>query len=131
MLDVFIECNMKIVNYLDNLNDGTYKRYKKPNNEMKYIHADSDHPPSIITQIFVIIIKRNISRSCTILRTKPCKLRLQRKINLRRAKCKKPKGNKKNAIETSYGLIHSRVNGKNKYWQVFFPFNKQTLPTRT
>ena len=31
-LDVIIECNTKIVNYLDvtfNLNDGTYKPYKK------------------------------------------------------------------------------------------------------
>ena len=25
--------------------------YKKPNNETKYIHVDSDHPPSIIKQI--------------------------------------------------------------------------------
>ena len=51
MLDVIIECNTKIVNYLDltfNLNDGTYKPYKKSNNEMKYIHVDSYHPPSII-----------------------------------------------------------------------------------
>ena len=37
---------MKIVNYLDvtfNLNDGTYKPYTKPNNEIKYIHKDSIH----------------------------------------------------------------------------------------
>ena len=35
---------MKIVNYLDvtfNLNDGTYKPYTKPNNEIKYIHKNS------------------------------------------------------------------------------------------
>ena len=54
MLDVIIECNTKIVNHLDvtfNLNDGTYKPYKKPNDETKYIHVDSDHPPSIIKQI--------------------------------------------------------------------------------
>ena len=41
---------MKIVNYLDvtvNLNDGIFK----PNNETKYIHLDSDHPPSIINHI--------------------------------------------------------------------------------
>ena len=39
-LDFIKQCNMKIVNYLDvtfNLNDGTYKPYTKPNNEMKYI----------------------------------------------------------------------------------------------
>ena len=45
---------MKIVNCLDvtfNLNDGTYKPYTKPNNEIKYIHKNSNHPPSIIRQI--------------------------------------------------------------------------------
>ena len=45
---------MKIVNYLDvtfNLNDGTYKPYKKPNNEIRYKHKDSNYPPSIIPQI--------------------------------------------------------------------------------
>ena len=39
-LDIFIKCNMKVVNYIDvtfNLNDGTYKLYIKPNNEIKYI----------------------------------------------------------------------------------------------
>ena len=53
-LDVIVECNMKILNYLDvtfNLNDGTYKPHKKPNKEMKYIHVYSNHPPSIIKQI--------------------------------------------------------------------------------
>ena len=45
---------MKVVNYLDvtfNLNDGTYKSHTKPNNEIKYIHKNSNHPPSIIWQI--------------------------------------------------------------------------------
>ena len=45
---------MKIVNYLDvtfNLNDGTYKSYTKPNNEIKYIHKDSNHPSRVIRQI--------------------------------------------------------------------------------
>ena len=45
---------MKIVNYLDvtfNLNDGTYKPYTKPNNEIKYIHKNSNHPPSVIRRI--------------------------------------------------------------------------------
>ena len=45
---------MKIVNYLDvtfNLNDRTYKPYIKPNNEFKYIHKDSNYPPSVIRQI--------------------------------------------------------------------------------
>ena len=39
-LDIIIQSNMKVVNYLDlnfNLIDGTYKPYTKPNNEFKYI----------------------------------------------------------------------------------------------
>ena len=53
-LDIIIQCNMKVVNYLDgtfNLSDGTYKPYTKPNNEIKYIHKNSNHPPSVIRQI--------------------------------------------------------------------------------
>ena len=45
---------MKIVNYLDvtlNLNDGSYRPYKKPNEETNYIHVNSDHPPSILKQL--------------------------------------------------------------------------------
>lgn len=36
---------MKIVNYLDctfNLNNGTYKPYRKPNDETNYIHVESN-----------------------------------------------------------------------------------------
>ena len=53
-LNVIIECNMKIVNYLDvtfNLNDGTYRPYQKPDNIIQYIHVASNHPPNIIKQI--------------------------------------------------------------------------------
>ena len=49
---------MKIVNYLDvafNLNDGSYKPYTKPNNEIKDIHKNSNHPPSFIRQISLSI----------------------------------------------------------------------------
>ena len=45
---------MKIQNYLAitfNFDDDTYKHNKKPNNKTKYIHVDSDHPPSVIKQI--------------------------------------------------------------------------------
>ena len=48
-LDIIINCNMKIVNYLDvtlNLNDGSYR----PNEETNYIHVNSDHPTSILKQ---------------------------------------------------------------------------------
>ena len=45
---------MKIVNYFDvtfNLNDGTYKPYTKPKNGIKYIHKNSNHPPSVIRKM--------------------------------------------------------------------------------
>ena len=52
---------MKVVNYLDvtfNLDDGTYKPYTKPNNEIKYIQENSNHPPSVIRQIPLSIESR-------------------------------------------------------------------------
>ena len=52
-LQLVIECNKKVVNYLDatmNLNDGSHKPYRKPDDELNYVHAESDHPHSIIKQ---------------------------------------------------------------------------------
>ena len=49
------------VNYLCvtfNLNDGTYKPYTKPNNEIKYIHKNSNHTSSVIRQIPLSIESR-------------------------------------------------------------------------
>ena len=60
-LDAIIECNMKIVNYLDvtfNLNDGTYRPYQKPDSKIQYIHVESNHPPNIIKQSPKTIEKR-------------------------------------------------------------------------
>ena len=53
-LDIIINCNMKIVNYLDvtlNLDDGSYRLYKNPNEETNYTHVNSDHPMSILKQL--------------------------------------------------------------------------------
>ena len=53
-LQIIIECNLKVANYLDvtfNLNDGSYRPYRKPNDEKHYIHIHSDHPPSITKQL--------------------------------------------------------------------------------
>ena len=61
-----IECNKKVVDYLDatmNLNNGSYKPYRKPDDECNYIHADSDHPPSIIKQVPVSVEARLSSLS--------------------------------------------------------------------
>ena len=52
---------MKVVNYLDvtfNLNGGTYKPYTNPDNEIKYIHKDSNYPLSVICQIPLSIESR-------------------------------------------------------------------------
>ena len=60
-LDVIIDWNMKVVNYLDvtfNLNDCTYRPYQKPDNIIQYIHVGSNHPPNIIKQIPKTIEKR-------------------------------------------------------------------------
>ena len=60
-LDIIIQCNMKIVCYLDvtfSLNDKTYKPYTKQNNEIKYIHKNSNHPPSVIRRIPLSIESR-------------------------------------------------------------------------
>ena len=57
---------MKFFNYLDvtfNLNDETYKPYTKPNNKIKYIHKNSNHPPRVIRQIQLSIESRLSTRS--------------------------------------------------------------------
>ena len=62
-LDIVIECNKKVVNYLDatfNLNTGTFKPFHKPDTETNYIHAESDHPPNILKQL-PLAVERRIS----------------------------------------------------------------------
>ena len=65
-LDIVIQCNMKTVNYLDvtlNLENSTYRPYKKENNQIKYINIESNHPPSIIKQLPLSIESRLSSLS--------------------------------------------------------------------
>ena len=53
-LDIIVQCNLKITNYLDvtlNLNDGSYRPCRKPNKETNYICISSNHSPSIIKEI--------------------------------------------------------------------------------
>ena len=60
-LNLTIQTNLKIANFLDvtfNLLDGTYKPYKKPNDNPLYININSNHPSNIIKQIPTIISKR-------------------------------------------------------------------------
>ena len=67
-LDIVIQCNMKVVDYLDitlNLNDGTFKPFRKADEETNYINSESDHPPNIIKQLPISVEKRlsNLSSS--------------------------------------------------------------------
>ena len=60
-LDIVIQCNMKVVNYLDvtlNLNTGNYSPYRKPDNEINYVNVNSNHPRNIIKQIPISIQNR-------------------------------------------------------------------------
>ena len=53
-MKITIQCNLKIVDYLDvtfNLTDSSYRPFNKTNNEINYIHKQSNHPPSIIKQL--------------------------------------------------------------------------------
>lgn len=60
-LKITIDCNKKIVNFLDvtfNITEGTYGPYMKPNNIPLYVHMESNHPPSIIKNIPLNVNKR-------------------------------------------------------------------------
>ena len=60
-LNITIQCNLKIVNYIDvtfNLSNATYRPFCKPNNEIEYTHKESNHPQSILRQIPLSIESR-------------------------------------------------------------------------
>ena len=66
-LNIAAECNLAITNFLDvtfDLKSGTYYPYRKQNNEILYIHKQSNHPQSIIKQIPSMISKQVSDRSC-------------------------------------------------------------------
>ena len=53
-LDIIVQCNLKITNYLDitlNSNDVLYHPYRKHKEETNYIYVNSDHPTSVIREI--------------------------------------------------------------------------------
>ena len=56
--------NLKIVDYLDvtfNLTDSSYRPFNKTNNEINYIHKQSNHPPSVIKQL-PLFVERRLSK---------------------------------------------------------------------
>ena len=60
-LEIIIECNKKVVDFLEvtfNLKDGTYKPYQKPDNNISDINEQSNHPPNITKQLPKIIEQR-------------------------------------------------------------------------
>ena len=53
-LEIIIECDKKVVDYLDvtfNFKDGAYKPYDMPDNKITYINVQSNHPTNIIKQL--------------------------------------------------------------------------------
>ena len=60
-LKITIQCNLKIVDYLDvtfKLTDSSYRPFNKTNNEINYIHKQSNHPSSIIKQLPLSVGRR-------------------------------------------------------------------------
>ena len=61
-----IKTNLHIVDFLDitfNLLHGTYKPYKKPNDQLLYVNTSSNHPPQIIKQLPTSISNRSSNNS--------------------------------------------------------------------
>ena len=66
-LKITATANLRRVNFLDitlDLTDGTYKPYRKPNDEPLYINRLSNHPPAIVKQLPKSINKRINKLSC-------------------------------------------------------------------
>ena len=56
-----IQTNLKEVDFLDvtlNLQNGTYRPYKKAKDKLLYIHSSGNHPPPIIKQLLNSISER-------------------------------------------------------------------------
>ena len=65
-LKLEIKCNLINFDYLDitfDLNTGSYRPCRKPNNDTRYIYTKSNHPPSILKQIPGAISKRIFTNS--------------------------------------------------------------------
>ena len=63
-LKITIQCNLKILDYLDvtfNLTGSSYRPFNKTNNEINHIHKQSNHPPSIIIQL-PLFVERRLSK---------------------------------------------------------------------
>ena len=66
-LNITAQANQLSTNFLDttfDLSNGTYKPYRKPNDEPLYINRHSNHPPPIIRELPISVNKRINSLSC-------------------------------------------------------------------
>ena len=53
-MDITVETNIRSTDYLDvvfDLEKGTYRPFRKPNDTPLYISVNSNHPPNIIKQL--------------------------------------------------------------------------------
>ena len=67
-IEMTAESNQKIVNYLDvtlHLKDGTFRFYHKPDDQIQYMHTESNHPRNIIKHIPAYIETRLSNLSST------------------------------------------------------------------
>ena len=58
--NITVACNLSVSDF----SDGTFYLYRKQNNELLYIHKQSNHLPSITKQIPLIISKQISDISC-------------------------------------------------------------------
>ena len=60
-LQITVECNVKIVDFLDvklNLINNTYRPYRKEIHKINYVHKHSCHPPAVTKQLPLMIQNR-------------------------------------------------------------------------
>ena len=66
-LGITVDTNLQVTEFLDvvlDLRNGKYYPYRKPNDPPLYIHAESNHPPSITKQLPMMISRRISDISC-------------------------------------------------------------------
>ena len=59
--DIEIDINLKTVDFLDvtlDLPSNTFRPYKKPNDQLQYVHTSSNHPANILKQLPISINER-------------------------------------------------------------------------
>ena len=63
-MKITIQRNLKSMDYLDetfNITDSSYRPFNKANNEINYVHKQSNHPPSITKQL-PLSVERRLSK---------------------------------------------------------------------